>query len=257
MVKIVFLDFDQTLFSHFTNRIPESAIEAVNTLHKRGIKIFLCSGRSLYEMKEFDLSMINIDGMIANNGQVAYDANNNIIYDYPIEGILKEEILKIFNEKQIAVFLHTTDSLIANIINEKVIKTQKDIDSSVPKPKEYNNEDIYMCSMFLNNDQELQRAFKLKEYANITYWHDGAIDIVPLGVSKANGIKNILKYYKINKEDTIAFGDADNDEDMLKYCNIGIAVGNATEKIKKVADYVSDHIDKDGIYNACKHYKLI
>ena len=63
-IRAVFLDFDGTVYSHVTEGIPRSTIEAVRKLKDKGILVFLCSGRSLPEMNEFDVSELDPDGMI-------------------------------------------------------------------------------------------------------------------------------------------------------------------------------------------------
>ena len=55
----------------------------------------------------------------------------------------------------------------------------------------------------------------------------------------------------------MAFGDGENDLNILKAVQLGIAMGNGEEQVKQIADYVTSDINEDGIYNACKHYKLI
>ena len=55
----------------------------------------------------------------------------------------------------------------------------------------------------------------------------------------------------------MAFGDGENDADMLKFAGIGVAMGNAAEKAKAAADYVTDHIDSDGVEKALLHFGLI
>lgn len=257
MTKIIFLDFDQTLYSHFTNCIPASAAKALNIAHEKGIKIFLCTGRSLCEMVNFDISMVNFDGMIANNGQVGYDSNDNVLFDYPISGKLKELLIDKYNKKTVPIFINTADSIMCNFVNDKVRQTQKDINSPIPPIKEYNNEKFYMSSAFYNNKEDWDDLLSLKEYANITYWHDGAVDIVPNDASKAIGIERILEYYHLSVQDAMAIGDSENDIEMLKYCGTSIAVGNAMESVKEVADFISSDIDDDGIYNALKHYQII
>lgn len=257
MTKIIFFDFDGTLYSHYTNCIPASCVEALNELHKKGIKVFLCSGRSLFELSYFDLSMIHVDGMIANNGQLIYDENNNIIYKHPFEGKLKELIIDKFNQKKVPIFINSGKMNFTNYINDKVIQTQNDINSPVPPIKEYEGEDIFMCSAFYSNPDDWDDLLGLKEYANITYWHDGAVDIIPNDINKAKGIEIVLNYYGLSKQEAIGVGDSENDVNMLKYCNIGIAVGNGTDEAKKAADYITDHIEENGIYNALKHYNII
>ena len=57
--------------------------------------------------------------------------------------------------------------------------------------------------------------------------------------------------------ETYAFGDSMNDLEILQEAGTGIAMGNAVPKLKEGADYVTDRIDENGIYNACKHFRLI
>lgn len=71
------------------------------------------------------------------------------------------------------------------------------------------------------------------------------------------GIESILKYYGIKREEIMAFGDGENDIEMLQYAKIGIAMGNADNDVKKAADYITDHIDEDGIYKALQYYKIL
>lgn len=257
MIKIAFFDFDQTLYSHFSNSIPESTVKAINALHDNGIKVFLCSGRSICEMDYFDISMIHIDGMISLNGQVCYGENNKVLFDYPIEGKLKEEILSKFKKKTVPILLNSGNKLFINFVNEKVRQTQNDINSPCPPVKEYENESFYMCSAFYDDCKDWVDLMNLKNMANITYWHDGAVDIVPKTASKAVAIKELINILGIKQEETIGFGDGDNDKEMLQFCKIGVAVGNASDECKKYADYITNHIEEDGIYNACKQFKLI
>lgn len=67
----------------------------------------------------------------------------------------------------------------------------------------------------------------------------------------------MLQHYGIKKEETMAFGDGENDIDMLEYCQIGIAMGNAHEGLKKVANYITEDIDNNGVELALKHFGLI
>lgn len=257
MVKIIFLDFDQTLYSHITNCVPESAAKAVNAAHDKGIKIFLCSGRSLCEMDAFDTSMVKIDGMIANNGQIGYDKDNKIIFDYPINDKLKEIIINKFNKHTVPMILNTKNYTMCNYINDDLIAVQNEINSPLPQVKAYENEDIYMASAFYTDEKDWDDLLAIKDMANITYWHDGAVDIVPNDASKAIGIDRILKYYNIDQKDSMGIGDSENDIEMLKCCGISVAVGKAMDSVKEVADYITTDIDEDGILNALKHYEII
>ena len=82
-------------------------------------------------------------------------------------------------------------------------------------------------------------------------------DVYAKNQTKATGIIHLINYLGIDISDTIAFGDGHNDSEMIELCNVGVAMGNAIDKVKKVSNYVTDDIDNDGIYKAMKYLKLI
>ena len=70
-----------------------------------------------------------------------------------------------------------------------------------------------------------------------------------------SGIKEYLKKNNIKKSETMAFGDGENDIDMLEFVQIGIAMGNASDNVKKYADFVTDSVDEDGIEKALEELR--
>ena len=77
------------------------------------------------------------------------------------------------------------------------------------------------------------------------------------GVSKGAAIKDFMEAVGEPIENAYAFGDSTNDIEMLEIAGTAIAMGNGADLAKAVADYVTDTVDEDGLYNAMKHYKLI
>ena len=69
----------------------------------------------------------------------------------------------------------------------------------------------------------------------------------PKGINKGTSIRMAMEKLHIRPQEVIAFGDAENDISMLEYAGIGVAMGNATEKVKEIADEVTDTNDNDGI----------
>jgi hydroxymethylpyrimidine pyrophosphatase-like HAD family hydrolase len=76
-------------------------------------------------------------------------------------------------------------------------------------------------------------------------------------VTKSLAILKVLEYFGIDKSEAIAFGDGENDIDMLELVGLGIAMGNGHEKLKLVADFVTRKSGEDGIEFALKEYKVI
>ena len=70
-------------------------------------------------------------------------------------------------------------------------------------------------------------------------------------------VERAAAYYGISKEQILIFGDGENDMEMLEYAGIGVAMGNAEEKVKQCADYVTGDTDKGGIPSALRHYGIL
>ena len=85
----------------------------------------------------------------------------------------------------------------------------------------------------------------------------GFEEIVPKGCSKASGIDFIVKHLKASLDDCYVFGDSTNDLSMLTHVKNSIAMGNAYPEVLRNTSYVTTPIDRDGIRNALKHFKLI
>ncbi len=256
-IKALFIDFDGTLFSHAQHSFPDSAIKAIDQARANGLLVFLCTGRAKPEFEQFDMRKLNVDGMILCNGQVVLDNDGRIIYDNPIKGSLKERLVDIFSNKKLPIYFANNNEMILNFKNETIQTIQDAISSQIPPIKEYHGEDFYAASAFYKNEKELALINSLKDEAEITCWHDGAVDVVPKGACKSNGLTKTLEILNIPIEETIGFGDGDNDIDMLKCCGIGVAMDNAPDFVKEAADYVTDHIDNDGLYKAFRHFGLI
>ena len=91
----------------------------------------------------------------------------------------------------------------------------------------------------------------------IDRWTDYVIDVLPAIGGKDIGVQKVMEYYDLNHKETIGFGDATNDIPLLKSVGIGICMGNGKEEVKQIADYVTDSVDENGLYNALKKYQII
>ena len=88
-------------------------------------------------------------------------------------------------------------------------------------------------------------------------WNPMFADINVKGIDKATGLKEICQYYGCDTSNTIAIGDGGNDIPMLIKAGIGVAMGNASDEVKSVADIVTDSVDDNGIYNILRNLRVI
>jgi predicted mannosyl-3-phosphoglycerate phosphatase (HAD superfamily) len=93
--------------------------------------------------------------------------------------------------------------------------------------------------------------------AKITGWWDKAVDIIPASCGKGRGVEAILQHYGLTRREAMAFGDGNNDLEMLAAVDHGIAMGNASPQLKEIAADVCGHVAEDGIYHYCILHGLI
>jgi len=88
-------------------------------------------------------------------------------------------------------------------------------------------------------------------------WHPEFTDITAATADKGKGIMDLARFRGFDPSRTIAFGDGGNDLSMILQAGIGIAMENATDGLKKHADYITSSVDDDGILNALRHFNVI
>lgn len=254
MIKAVFLDVDGTLLSHRIKDVPGSARQALAQLSETGVERVVASGRHLMEIKTLPVRDISFDAYITLNGQLCYDAQDNVFYENPLGDT--EEILALFNSKTIPIMLIEKQEMYINFINDDVVQACKAVSTPLPIQREYTGSTIYQAIFFISQEQLEKIAERLKN-VEITRWNDHAVDVVAKGGSKVAGIREYLARKGYTRDECAAFGDGENDREMLDYVGQGIAMGNASDLVKRAADYTTTDIDQDGVRNGLRYLGLI
>ena len=256
MIKAAFFDVDGTLFSHTMKKFPESTMNALRLLKEKGIKIFLSTGRSYIEARKLPWEDIVFDGYVTLNGQTCQDSEGKMIYENPITGEDGAYLLSAFQNHEMPLMIVEADRLYLNYVDQAVKRAQTYISIPIPEIDVYRGAPVYQFIAYLTRDEE-EEFLKKVPSCKLARWYEGGVDVIPKNSGKIVGIQNMLKNFELQREECIAFGDGDNDADMLEYSGIGVAMGNAVAITKEKADYVTDHIDQDGLWNALKHFGIL
>lgn len=258
MIKAIFFDIDGTLASFNTHRISHTTRQAIKVLKGKGIKVFIASGRSSFELDILD--NIQFDGYIILNGSHCYSAEGIDIYKHPIP---KDDISRLVKwlENNTAPFLFVHDKgQFINRVNEEVKKLSQLVEVAIPEviSAEYAlDKDILQLAGYFNEDEENDLLTNILIHCEQARWCPYFTDIIAHGNSKSNGIQRMLDHYNISINETMAFGDGGNDISMLQYVAIGVAMGNASDEVKVAANYVTDTVDNEGVYQALKHFGIL
>lgn len=256
MSQILFFDVDGTLYNS-EKILPNSAYNAIQEARKNGYEIAIATGRAPFMIKSI-IDELEIDTYVAFNGQYVVCKGELIFTD----SIPKEELKEIieFGEplNHPVVFLDDRE-MVASVHNHEFItKSLNTLRYPYPRidPTFYENNNVYQTLICM---EEKDEALYRNQFKNVKFvrWHPYSCDILPKDGSKARGIQKVLEKLNIPLRNSFAFGDGLNDIEMLQTVGTSIAMGNAHEKVKKVAKVVADHVDHDGLAKVMKQLKII
>ena len=255
MIKAIFFDIDGTLVSFKTHTVPQSTQDALEALRQKGIKLFIASGRPENLMSHVD--GLYFDGYIIMNGAHCFTANHETIYKSVIPHDDLERLIE-YNKTSLHpfVFVYGKEWFITHLDNavEEICQLLKIPAPPIKPITEARNKEISQIMGYFPTEEDEEVFGKILTHCQPMRWHPIFTDITVKGTSKSSGIDRVLEYYNISLDECIAFGDGGNDINMLQHVGIGIAMGNAADRVKAAANYVTTSVDEDGIVNALKHF---
>lgn len=256
MIKAAFFDVDGTLLSYKTRQVRPSTKAAITRLQEQGILCIVATGRHMIQLSKLPVADIPFDAYLMLNGQLMLDKNENVLFGVPIEGKTKEFLVEKFNDHTYPAVMVEQDKMYINCVTDHVLEVNKRMAISMLPLSDYQGGEIYQICAYLRPEDESLIEPIVQECV-LASWHYGGKDIIAKGGGKMAGIKRYLDMIGIAPEEIIAFGDAENDLEMIRFAGIGVAMGNAEDAVKAVADFVTADVDDDGIQKALKHYNLI
>lgn len=256
-IKIAFFDIDGTLIDINKKIISEKMVYTLKELQRNNILICIATGRTPLELPDFQ--GVEFDAFLTFNGSYCYNKQQKIFCN-PIPKKDVYQIIENVSAIHRPVSVATLERLAANGKDQDLIDYFAIAKLEVEVAKDFwevvKEEDVYQI-MLGCQEREYAKVLEHVENAKIAAWWDRAVDVIPATGGKGVGIEKILEHYHLKKEEAIAFGDGDNDIEMLQAVGLGIAMENGSEKLKAVADKICGHVAEDGIYHYCREQGLI
>lgn len=272
--KLIAIDMDGTVLNS-EHEVSEFNKKILNEVKDKNIKVVISTGRifvsARYYAKLLGIStpIISCNGAYI-NGPIN---NDNIIIENPIEKEDVMYILKTLEENDLKYRFYDAENFYArsyDSITQKYVEWNKklkvedriniEITESPFEIIERENVQILKFVVMDEDDDKLEKIKKiLLDNANIdivTSW-EKSFDIMYKGVSKGSALKQLCDKLKIDRNEVIAIGDNENDMSMIEYAGLGIAMGNAEEIVKNIADYITDDNDNDGVAKAIQKFIVL
>lgn len=259
---MVLFDLDGTLLDNAADLIPESAMRAVSAL-KAHYRVVIASGRDMdthYSLKY--QALIQPDAIIHLNGN-KITAGKTLIAEHFMEEALLREIAAFAEIEGICIgttigdtdfYTHPEKKRAADLAYNKFIRR------NFAPMEELFRRGLRVHALSYAGDLRSEQALIERRFPSLEllgFNSERGADVVERGFSKAEGMRRLCAYFGISKDATYAFGDSLNDVEMIRAAGCGIAVGGAVPELKAAADYVTDEITADGIWNACRKLGLI
>lgn len=231
----------------------------MKALQDSGTIVAIATGRAPSQFAHV-AQEFGIDSYVCLNGGYA-QYQGKPVFGRPIAKELLESFVKMADAAGYPVVFAGSEACYANrenhaYVNEAFdyldIPTKPDFD-----PDGWKHHDIYQMYLYCDEGDEAPFAERFADALRFIRPHRYYLDIFPKDVSKAGGIEAMLRELGIDKERAMAFGDGQNDVEMLTFVGMGIAMGNASPAVKSHARYVTKDVDDGGIVHALVHFGLL
>lgn len=258
--KILFLDIDGTLLRP-DDTIEDSSKKAIAEVKKKGIEVFLATGRPLHEISHI-AEELNIESFIGYNGAYAIHKGEDI-FRAPMLSSTVQKYVDIAKNNEHELVLYTHEENIFSDLESPIVKEFISA-FHLHKNNSYSLDVIdKILGITLINLSENEPALYEKEDPSIHLSQvnvDGlrhCYDVIRDNVNKGIAVQHILELLSLPTEAAIAFGDGMNDKEMLELVGEGFAMGNGHPDLFQYAKYKTTKVTNSGIYNGLKSLGLV
>jgi Cof subfamily protein (haloacid dehalogenase superfamily) len=263
-IKCIALDLDRTTLN-IDGKLSKENKAALEYAISRGVHIVVASGRAFDTLPRDVIEVSGIEYAITSNGTAVYHIpTKKCLHQYKLTKDSIKEIIQLSKSEKVTYEAFIDGKAYADSTyidhpeifgaNEQAIAYIRETRNMVENIEQFIKEHIEEldCMDIITKDNELKRTLmeQLKndvEGIYVTSSIEQLIEISNEQAGKHSGVKFIMELLKLKQEEIAAFGDGDNDIDMLKFVGTGIAVENASEQCKNAADMITKHHNENGV----------
>ena len=250
--EIFYFDVDGTLFDNEKQTIHESTIKSLKALKELGYKIALCTGRPLADIKEI-IDIADWDGYVLSNGSTVYDKEFNLIHEVTFDPTFIKALIEACDGP---LLLEAEQPFITREPNKNLLEGIKHFNIQYEYPIiNYVDQPVYNIICYAMDSLDPDFHQYLKE--NVILLQDllGNGEIIHPDSGKHKGVQVLNEF--LGTTLYTGFGDGENDMEFLRNATHSVAMGNASDKVKNSAQYVTLPIDQDGIMHALIAHEVI
>lgn len=257
MVRLVALDMDGTLLNSRLE-ISEANKKAIALACENGARIVLCSGRPIKGLVKYieELGLYNDEEfLIGFNGALVVQAKSKKrVYEQGMSGKDAKILARTASEIGANYIIHFADHAMTPVENfySTLEATVNGIPLVIGDPETIDDHATVMKVLFLDYEHILEGYLgkipeAIRQKHEIVRTAPFFLEFLDKGLSKYSALSALARELGIGNEEVMAIGDSENDYEMVKYSGVGVAMGNATDALKKAAKLVTRTEDEDGV----------
>lgn len=261
-IQLLATDMDDTLL-RADGTLSKRNQEALAAVARRGIKVVLASGRRPRSMQATYEKIGMPMPLVALNGAVALDDRGQTIYERLIEPELAKEVVRyarkmdkycqIFQDDDYFFQEHCKWSACYKSVGSHGGQAVGPLDEFIQGGVQ--NILIHDTAQVIENLLPLASA-EFKNRLLVLISRPVYLEFNHLEANKGDALAAVCAHYGIERNSVMACGDALNDETMIRFAGIGVAVGNARKELRDIADYIAPTVDEDGFAVAVEKFIL-
>ncbi len=255
-IKMLVLDIDGTIFKK-DYTATEGVKSTLKNLVKAGIKVVLCTGRMYAATKAIAQELGLCTPVICYQGGLVknFYENEDTLWEKNMNPVIAREVINDLKQRNIFFNFYINDVLMvehdsylvqqyvdARNIEYKIVGSCDNMDLTGLNKILAIDDDTKLIE---NLQKELSEKYKDKLY--VIRSTPRFCEFSSTEATKGNAVRFLADRWGIKKEEIMACGDQDNDIEMLLAAGVKVAMGNATEDLKKIADYITETVDNDGV----------
>jgi Cof subfamily protein (haloacid dehalogenase superfamily) len=266
-IKLIVVDLDSTLLND-ENTVSERNEKAIKAAITKGVKVMIATGKTRASAKALlDKLQLNTPG-IFNQGLIIYGSDGAIKHQHTLDKTLIRRIVTFVEDRGFHVVAYAGDRLLEKSSYPGSAKLATQYGEPTPEsvgPLQNLLETTKINKLLIVREGEPQRILGLRWQlekqtngsAHITQaMLKDMIEILPPRASKGAALRVVLKEMGMNAANVMAIGDGENDIEMIELAQIGVAVENASDKLKAVADHTVASNVNDGVAEAIDRFVL-
>lgn len=271
-IRLIVMDMDGTLLNN-QQSISSENMNALALAQQQGIEIALCTGRLPGDASSYavqaglpEIAILSLNGSYCLHKPHGQAYTNHVLDDAALETCLR---ILIAEKSEFACyaqncFIEYADEVDADKVS--VLAGVKKNYEGAPKHyigmeeiNRFRNGGINKIACYDRNRERLLYLCRALEGAGsieVTSSWAQSIEIMPKGINKGLAVRELAETLGLARDNVMTFGDYDNDVTMIEYAGLGVAMSNATDSVKSVADYITLSNDEDGVADAIRRFAL-